>query len=44
MAELLKQRDALVEQMPAMTTPEQVATGLRVQAIANETAERYARI
>ena len=44
MPELLKQRDPLVEQMPDMTTPEQIASGLRVQAIANETAESYARI
>jgi hypothetical protein len=44
MPELLKQRDALVEQMPDMTTPEPVAAGLRVQGIANEIAESYARI
>jgi hypothetical protein len=44
MPELLKQRDALVEQMPDMTAPEQVAAGLRIQAIANEIAESYARI
>jgi hypothetical protein len=44
MPELLRQRDALVEQMPDMTAPGQVAARLRIQAIANEIAESYARI
>jgi hypothetical protein len=44
MPELLRQRDALLEQMPDLSGAEQVAAGLRVQAIANEIAESYARI
>jgi hypothetical protein len=38
MPELPKQRDALLDQLPDMTAPEQVAAGLRVQAIANKIA------
>jgi hypothetical protein len=44
MPELIRQRDALVERMPDMSTAEQGAPGLRVQAIANEIAASYARI
>ena len=44
MPELVQQRNALVEQIPDMTAPEQVAAGLRIQAIANEIAESYVRI
>jgi len=44
MPELIRQRDVLVEQMPDMSPPEQVAAGLRVQAIANEIAESYRMI
>ena len=44
MPELLRQRDALLEQLPDMPGAEQVAAGLRIAAIANESAESYARI
>jgi hypothetical protein len=44
MPALLRQRDALLDQMPDMTAPEQVAASLRVQSIANEIAESCARI
>jgi hypothetical protein len=35
MPELLRQRDALVKQMPKLSTAEQLATGLRIQAAAS---------
>jgi hypothetical protein len=36
--------DALAKQMPELSTAEQLATGLFIQAIANETASAYARV
>jgi hypothetical protein len=44
MPELLRQRGALLEQLPDMPGAEQVAAGLRVAAIASEIADSYARI
>jgi hypothetical protein len=44
MPELLRQRDALLEQLPDMPGAEQVAAGLRIAAIAEEIAASYARI
>jgi hypothetical protein len=39
---LLKVREALFAQLPAMATAEQFTAGLRVMAIANEIAAMYA--
>jgi hypothetical protein len=42
-AVLLKEREALFAQLPAMATAEQFTASLRVMAIANEIAAMYAR-